>query len=112
RVDLRGDRVPDLLQVLLVGVLVAAGHQRRAEARALFATGHAGADEEQAFFAEIFFAADRVGPERIATVDDDVTRLEYGDQAVDDRVRGLAGLDEDDGPPRLCQRLSKLLQCL
>ena len=45
-VDLRGDRREDLLDLAVRGAL-AAGHDRRAEQRALLAAGDAGADEAQ-----------------------------------------------------------------
>jgi hypothetical protein len=110
-VDLRGDGLPDGLQFLPRGEL-AAGHEGRAEARAFLAAGDAGADEAQAFFAERLLATDRVGPERVAAVDDDVTLLEHGGEAVDDRVGRLAGLDEDDGLAGPGQGGGEFLECL
>jgi hypothetical protein len=110
-VNLGGDGLPDGLQFLPCGEL-AAGHEGRAEARALLAAGHAGADEAQAFFAERLLAADGVGPERVAAVDDDVALLEDGGEAVDHGVGRLAGLNEDDGLARLRQRGGEFLEGL
>jgi hypothetical protein len=95
-VDLGGDGVPDRGEVL-VGILVAAGHERRAEASAFLTAGHAGTDEEETLFLKRLFAADGVGPESVTAVDDDVARLEHGREAVNYRVGGFAGLHEDDG---------------
>ncbi len=110
-VHLGGDGLPDGLEVL-EGGLVAAGHEGRAETRALLAAGHAGADEEEALFLEGFFAADGVGPKGVAAVDDDVAGLEHGGEAVDHGVGGLAGLDEDDGLAGLGEGRSELLERL
>src|SRR5690606_24279852 len=86
--------------------------QRRAETGAFLTAGHAGADEAQALFLERLFAADRVGPQRVAAIDDDVVLVEQRHQAVNDGVRRLAGLDEDDDLAGLRQGLDELLQRL
>ena len=71
----RGDGLEDRAERLprLGG---AAGHDRRAVQRALLAAGDAGADEVDAGLAHRLLAADGVGEERVAAVDDDVARLE------------------------------------
>ena len=105
-VDLGGDGFPDGLE-LFPGLEFAAGHERRAEARAFFTAGDAGADEAETFFLQGFFAANGIGPEGVAAVDDDVVGFEQRDEAVDDRVGGFTGLDEDNHLPRLGERLDK-----
>ena len=110
-VDLGGDGVPDRGE-FLVGGAVAAGHEGRAEAGAFFAAGHAGADEAETFFLHRLLAADGVGPEGVAAVDDDVVGLEERDEAVDDRVGGLTGLDEDDHLAGLREGGDELLERL
>ncbi len=73
--NLGGDGLEDLLHVRpCFGV--AAGHDGRAEARALFAAGDAGADEENALRREVLGAAVGVGEQRVAAVDDDVALFE------------------------------------
>ena len=91
-VHLGGNRFPDRLE-FLERRLVATGHEGRPEACALLTTGNTRADEAQAFFLQRLFAADRVGPECVAAVDDNVTRFKKGREAVNDRVGGAAGLD-------------------
>jgi hypothetical protein len=75
--DLGGDGLEDLLHVRPRGG-IAAGHDGGAEARAFFAAGDAGADEENAFFGEILGAAVGIGEQRVAAVDDDVAGFEMG----------------------------------
>src|SRR5690606_1118984 len=67
-VHLGGDRLPDGLD-FLEGGLVATGHEGRAEAGTFFTAGHAGTDEAETLFLEGLFAADRVGPKRVAAID-------------------------------------------
>ena len=102
-VDVRGDLLEQRAQ-RLVGLGRAAGHDRRAVERALLAAGDAGADEVQAALADRLLAADGVGVERVAAVDDDVAFLHRVGELVDDRVGGVAGLDHDQHPARLLQR--------
>ena len=59
------------------------------------------------FSFERLFAALRVGPERIAAVDDDVAGLEQRDELVDDRIDRRAGLDHDLRLARALQRLRR-----
>ena len=63
-------------------------------ARAFLAAGNAGADEEQSARSQIFGAADGVLIERVAAVDDDIARLEIGDDVIDEVIHRLPGLDE------------------
>jgi hypothetical protein len=66
----------------------------------------------QAALAHRLLAADGVGVERVATVDDDVAGFHGIGELVDHRVRGIAGLDHDDHPPRLLQRVQEFLDAL
>ncbi|NCL75032.1 hypothetical protein AIIKEEIJ_02482 [Rhodococcus sp. YH1] len=87
----------------LVGLRGATGHDRRPVEGAFLAAGDAGADEVQAAFAQCGFAADGVGVEGVAAVDDDVAGFHRVREFLDDRVGGLAGLDHDEHPARLLQ---------
>ena len=102
-VDVRGDLLEQRAE-RLVGLGRAARHDRRAVERALLAAGDAGADEVQAALADRLLAADGVGVERVAAVDDDVAFFHGVGELVDDGVGRVAGLDHDDHPPRLLQR--------
>ena len=102
-VDVRGDLLEQRAQ-RLVGLGGAARHDRRAVQRAFLAAGDAGADEVQAALAHRLLAADGVGVERVAAVDDDVAFFHRVGELVDDGVGGVAGLDHDQHPPRLLQR--------
>ena len=94
-VHLGRDRGPDRLE-LVPGRLLAAGHERRAETRTLFAAGHAGTDETKTLFLQGLFTTNGVGPQGVATVDDNIVGSEQGEQPIDHRVGGLTGLHEDD----------------
>ena len=110
-IDLGGDGFPDRLEVL-PRIGIAAGHHGRAEARAQFAAGDAGA-EELALGGVFLFAADGVGPEAVAAVDDDVVRLDAGvDELLGHRIDGRAGLDQDDELARLLDGGDELLERL
>src|SRR5579871_3616910 len=65
------------------GFAVAARHHARALERALLAAGNAHADETDLFRFAGLVAAGGVGEERIAAVDDDVARIEMGQELVD-----------------------------
>lgn len=81
----------------------AAGHDRGAEQGTLLTAGDAGADEVDARLAHGLLAADRIGEESVASVDDDVARLEDLGEGVDDGVGAAPGLHHDDGGARLLQ---------
>ena len=70
----------------------AAGHHRGAETRAFFAARNARADIQQAFAFQVFGAADGVGEMRVAAIDDQVARLQVGQQQLDEIVHRLARL--------------------
>jgi len=57
---------------------IASRHDRWAEARAIFTTRDAGADEENAFIGQIFCAAVGIGKQRVTAVDDDISRFKVG----------------------------------
>jgi hypothetical protein len=87
-------------------------HDRRALQRALLAAGDARADEVQAPFPHRLLAADRVGVERVAAVDDDVALFHRVGELLDDGVGRVARLDHDDHAPRLLQGVQELLDAL
>ncbi len=88
---------------------IAAGHDRGAAARALFAAGDAGADEEDALGGQVLGAAVGVGEERVAAVDDDVAGFEMRQQVVDHLVDGVAGLDHQHDAARALEQAGQLL---
>ena len=102
------DRLEDLLHVR-PRQRVAAGHDRRAVARALFAARDARADEQDAFFGQRLGAPRRVREVRVAAVDDDVAGLQVRHQLVDHVVHRLAGLDHQHHAPRPLQQPGQLL---
>ena len=102
-VDVRGDLLEQRAE-RFVGLGRAARHDRRPVQRAFLATGDARADEVQAAFADRLLAADGVGVQRVAAVDDDVALLHGVGELVDDGVGRVAGLDHDQHPARLLQR--------
>jgi len=93
--DLRGDFVEDVVDVL-VGGFGTAGHEGGAVASALFPAGDAHAKVEEAFFGDLADAAFGVLVPLVAAVNDAVTGLEVFGECGDGLVDGGAGLDEDD----------------
>ncbi len=110
-VDLGGDLLEDRAQrrVRLRG---SAGHDRRAEQRALLAAGHAGAHKVDALVAELRLAAAGVRIVSVARVDDDVALVEQRHQRVDHGVRGGARLHHDHDLARLLERGHEVLERL
>ena len=102
-VDVRGDLLEQRTEGL-VGLGGPAGHDRRPVQRALLAAGDAGADEVQAAVPHRLLAADGVGVERVAAVDDDVAFFHGVGELVDDGVGRVAGLDHDQHPARFLKR--------
>ena len=100
RVD-RRERLPAFVRT--------ARHDARAFQRAFLPAAHADAEEVNALFLERLFAALRVGPERVAAVDDDVAGFEQRDELLDDRVHRRAGLDHDLRAARALQRGDEIL---
>ncbi len=87
---------------------IAAGHDGGAEARAFFAAGDAGADEEDSFGGQIFGAAVGVGKQRVTAVDDDVARLKVRQHVVDHLVDGVAGFDHQHDAARPLEQAGQL----
>ncbi len=77
--------------------------------RAFLAAGDTHADEVDAGLADRLLAADRVGEQGVAAVDDDVARLEHAQERVDDGIRRAARLDHDDRRAGLRQVSGELL---
>ena len=105
-VDVGGDLLEQRPE-RLVGLRGPARHDRRAVEGPFLTTGDARADEMQSALTHRLLATDRVGVQRIATVDDDVTVLHGVGELVDDRVGGLTRLDHDEHTPRLLQRIEE-----
>ncbi len=108
-IHLGGDRFPDGLQ-FLPGALLAAGHEGRAEAGPFLPARDSRSHEAEALLVEFLLAADGVGPEGVAAVDDDVVGIEEHGEAVDHGVGGLPGLDEDDDFAGTLDGLHELLE--
>ena len=70
---------------------IASWHDRWTEASTFFATGNAGADEENPFGGQILCAAVRIGEQGIAAVDDDVSFRQERQQVIDHLIDGVAG---------------------
>src|ERR1017187_2335993 len=88
---------------------IAAGHDGRAEARALLAAGDAGADEKNSLGRPILGSPVRIGEQRISAVDDDVALLQMGEKLVDGVVDHVAGLHHDHHPARRLEQPAQLL---
>src|SRR5690348_2492543 len=86
--DLGRDPLEDVLHCR-PSFLVAAGHNGGAKARAFLAARDASADEQDAFFGQLFRATVGVGIERVAAVDDDVALLEIGQHVLDRLINHL-----------------------
>ncbi len=59
---------------------------------------------------EILLAALRIGPKRIAAVDDDIAGLQKRDELLNDRIHRRSRLDHDLRFPRTLERSDKFLQ--
>lgn len=102
----------DLLQQRAEGgvrLLRAAGHDARAEQRALLAARDADAHEVQALLAQFLLPAPGVLEVGVAAVDDDVAGLQQRSELADHGIGGLAGLHHDDQTARALQRVDELL---
>ena len=106
---LGADGLEDWLHVL-PGSGGAAGHHGGTLQSALFAAGNTGADVAQAVALHQGGAAGGVGEVAVAAVDQDVARLQHGDQLFDIIIHRLAGPDHHHDPAGLLQALDKLLQ--
>src|SRR5690606_28853194 len=99
RIDLGGDRLPDRFD-FLPGLKFAARHQRGTESRALLASGDAGTDKPDSLLLQFALAPNRIGPLRVAAIDDDVAFVEKRNETFNNGVGRSSGLDENDDPPR------------
>ena len=107
--SLGGDGFIDRLDFRIC-VLVAAGHDGRAAAGAVFAAGNAHAVEVDACFAAAFAAAARVAEVRVAAVDDDVAGIEDGNKLFNHAVYRRASHDHEHDLAGLFQGADKFLQ--
>jgi hypothetical protein len=105
----RGDRFEHVADAL-PRFARAARHERRTEARAVFAAGDAGADEVQVALAQRASRRLRVLEPRVAAVDDDVAVVEQRQQLVEHLVDRRAGLDHHHDPARPFERADELFE--
>ena len=89
--------------------LLAAWHEGRAVAGALFAAGDAHADELDALLGQFLASTDGVGKPLVSAVDDDISLLHVLGKLRDGVVDGLSGLDEDDDLARLLELVAEVL---
>ena len=83
----RADSIPGLLR--------ATRHDGWTVECTLLTSGDSCTDVVKTLFLEGFFTALGVGPEAVATIDDDIALIKKGDQLLDDCVHGGAGLHHD-----------------
>lgn len=107
-VALGGNALEDVLDVG-PGFLVTTGHERGTVAGTLLTTGDTAADEAQALLGEVLSTAVAVREVRVATVDDDITGLEVGQEGLDELVDGLASHDEQHDTTRALELGAELL---
>lgn len=93
--DLRSGSLEDRLNVGPRG-RGTAGHERRAITGTFLTTRDTGANEEKTLRLELLGAADRIGIVGVTTIDDDISRLEMGNELLDELVNGRTGFDEED----------------
>jgi hypothetical protein len=70
---------------------VAARHDRRPVTSSFLAAGHSSADESETMLLQRCSSPNTVMILRIATIDDDVARLQQRDQRVDELIYGTSG---------------------
>lgn len=92
-IALGSDALKDILDVW-PGFLISTGHQRRAIAGALLSSRDAGSDKADALGLEVVGPAVGIWIVRVAAINDDVSRLNMGQEGLDEVVDGLAGHDE------------------
>ena len=107
-VRLGGGLLEDLLDVR-PRLGVATGHERRAVTGTLLTTGDTRTYEKETFFLKFFGTADRVWVVGVTTIDDDVTRLEMGDELANEVIDSRAGLDEKNDFTRSLEFFAELL---
>ena len=79
----------------LPALLGSSRHDRGPLERAFFAAGYAHSKVADSSLRQSFLAALRVGPQRVASIDDDVPLLKKRKQLFDDSVHGCTRLDHD-----------------
>lgn len=104
-----GDGGQELLH-LGIGVLITAGIRPGRDGRPFLAAGDTQAHEVDVLLRAGVVAADRVGIVGVAAVNDDVTGLQIGHQALQHSVHRRAGLDHQQDLPGLFQNGAELLQ--
>ena len=75
----------------------------------LLTTGDTRANEEEALGLELLAAADGVRVVGVTTIDDDIARLEVGDELLDEGVNCRTSLDEKDDFARALELGTELL---
>ena len=98
-VDLGGDPGEDGLQPR-IRILVAAGHDRGAMARARLAAADAGSQVAHPGALDHVDAALGVGVEGVPAVHDGVAGIEQRDELIQHGVDGASGIDHQDHSPR------------
>lgn len=106
-VRLGGDILEDLLD-MGPGLLVSTGHERGAVSGTLLTTGDTGTDKEDSLLVELLVSSVGIGEVRVTTIDDDVALLKVRKELVDERVDGLAGLDEENDSSGSLQESTEL----
>ena len=101
-VDLCGGLLEDFLDVGPSG-RAASGHQRGSVARTFFTSRDTRADKEEALGFKLLCTTDGIGEMGVATVNDDITPFEMGDQRIDKIVDGTSSLDQKDDPARFLE---------
>src|SRR5688572_22307219 len=104
RLEDRADSVP--------GLLCPTRHERGAEPRSVLTSRHAGSDKMETLRFETSRALLCVFEPGVPAVDQDVTRLEVRNDALNRLIDGLAGLDHHHDPARPLDRSHQLGKAL
>ena len=107
-IALGGDALKDILDVG-PGLFVTTRHERGTVAGTLLTTRDTAANETQALLSQVLGAAVTVREVRVATVDDDITLFEVGQEGLDELVDGLASHDEQHDTTRTLKLGAELL---
>ena len=84
-------------------------HERRSITGTLLTTGDTRTYEKETFSLKFLGTADRVWVVGVTTIDDDVTRLEMGDELANEVIDSRAGLDEKNDFTRSLEFFAELL---
>lgn len=85
------------------------GHHGGTIAGTLLASRDTASNKEEALGLELLGATDGIGEVRVASVNDDITGLEEGQDLGNEVINGLASLDEHHDLARTLQLLAELL---